>query len=64
MMKQLFEENVDLGSVIADLHQQIAAIDAENEILKESLSFFQAQIGNSPPAVEIARGSLVAPANE
>jgi hypothetical protein len=45
MMKRLAAENFDLRSVIADLHQQIAAVDAENAIISESLSFFQ-QIGN------------------
>jgi hypothetical protein len=48
MMKCLAAENSDLRSVIADLHQQIAAIDAENAIISESLSFFR-QIGNITP---------------
>jgi hypothetical protein len=62
-MKRLAEENSDLKSMIADLHQQITAIDAENAILSESLSFFRTQIGSSAgaddsvPQVLVASGS-------
>jgi hypothetical protein len=48
-MKRLAQENTDLKSTIANLHQQIAAIDAENAIISESLSFFQSQITVTPP---------------
>jgi hypothetical protein len=62
LMMQLSEENSSLKSAIADLHQQLAAIDAENTILSESISFFQAQIGTVKAARETDAGSV--PASE
>jgi hypothetical protein len=40
-MKRLTAENLDLRSIIADLSQQIAKIDAENDMICRSLQFFQ-----------------------
>jgi hypothetical protein len=60
-MQRLAQENSDLRSVIADLHQQIAAIDAENAIITESLSFFRRQIGSVAPPPDSAITALVTP---
>jgi hypothetical protein len=60
LMKRLAEENSELKSMVAHLHQQIAAIDAENAILSESLSFFRTQMGSSAGSNDSAPQVLVA----
>lgn len=45
-LRRLHEENFGLKNLIAQMQQQISAIEAQNDMLGEQLTFFRMQIQN------------------
>ena len=50
MLKRLNDENEELKSSIGKMQQQIAAVEAQNEILGKELLFFHQQILDALPS--------------
>lgn len=46
VLRRLEEDNKELRRHISELSQQIAATEAENRIIEQSLQFFQQQLAN------------------
>jgi hypothetical protein len=61
IMKRLAEENSELQNAIAFLNRQILAVETENAVLSEQLSFFVVQSQGSPQAGGQSDPSVGAP---